>query len=111
MINEFSQTNKIMTAPGSQELINQDINTTNDQSIGAEKGPTSIKRLSIIIPAYNEENTIAKILDRINEVILLQNIEKEVIIVNDCSKDNTEAALLNYMNTTPNRNTSSTLEK
>ncbi|MBO9203283.1 MULTISPECIES: glycosyltransferase family 2 protein [Niastella] len=61
-----------------------------------------IKRLSIIIPAYNEENTIALILDRINEVKLLRSIEKEVIIINDCSKDNTEAVLKNYLTNTPN---------
>jgi glycosyltransferase involved in cell wall biosynthesis len=61
-----------------------------------------IRRLSIIIPAYNEENTIALILDRINEVKLIKNLEKEVIIVNDCSTDNTETALRNYLNTTPN---------
>ncbi|THU39781.1 glycosyltransferase family 2 protein [Niastella caeni] len=58
---------------------------------------TSITRLSIIIPAFNEEKTIALILDRINEVKLLRNIEKEVIIVNDCSKDNTELAIQNYI--------------
>src|SRR4051812_8820149 len=40
--------------------------------------------------------------DRINEVKLIKNIEKKVIVLNDCSKDNTEAALLNYMNSTPN---------
>ena len=56
----------------------------------------SIKRLSIIIPAYNEENTIALILDRINEVKLMRNIEKEVIIVNDCSSDKTETVIQNY---------------
>jgi glycosyltransferase involved in cell wall biosynthesis len=56
----------------------------------------NIKRLSIIIPAYNEEKTIALILDRINEVKLIRNIEKEVIIVNDCSIDNTETIIQNY---------------
>ncbi|OQP61802.1 glycosyl transferase [Niastella vici] len=61
-----------------------------------------MKRLSIIIPAYNEENTISLILDRINEVKLIRNIEKEVIIVNDCSKDNTEAAIQQYMNNKEN---------
>jgi glycosyltransferase involved in cell wall biosynthesis len=59
--------------------------------------PSNIKRLSIIIPAYNEEKTIALILDRINEVKLIRNIEKEVIIVNDCSKDNTEQIIQNYI--------------
>src|ERR1044072_9151377 len=61
-----------------------------------------IKKLSIIIPAYNEENTISLILDRINEVKLIRNIEKEVIIVNDCSKDNTEAAVQKYMSNKEN---------
>jgi glycosyltransferase involved in cell wall biosynthesis len=57
----------------------------------------AISKLSIIIPAYNEEKTIALILDRINEVKLIRNIEKEVIIVNDCSTDNTEVAVQSYM--------------
>src|SRR5215813_6566058 len=53
-------------------------------------------KLSIIIPAYNEGATIHMILDRIDEVKLLNNIQKELIIVNDCSKDNTEEAILQY---------------
>lgn len=57
----------------------------------------NIKRLSIIIPAYNEEKTISLILDRINEVNLIRNIEKEVIIINDCSKDNTEQIVQDYI--------------
>ena len=59
--------------------------------------PVNIKRLSIIIPVYNEEKTITLILDRINEVKLIRNIEKEVIIVNDCSNDNTEQIIQNYI--------------
>lgn len=56
-----------------------------------------IKRLSIIIPTYNEEKTIVTILNRINEVKLINNIEKEVIVVNDCSKDNTEQLVQEYI--------------
>lgn len=56
-----------------------------------------ISRLSIIIPAYNEENTITTILDRINEVKLISNFEKEVIIVDDCSKDRTGQVIQEYM--------------
>lgn len=56
-----------------------------------------ISRLSIIIPAYNEEKTITTILDRINEVRLISNIEKEVIIVDDCSKDRTGEVAQAYM--------------
>jgi glycosyltransferase involved in cell wall biosynthesis len=60
-----------------------------------------INKLSIIIPAYNEEKTIATILDRINEVKLISNIEKEVIIVDDCSKDNTAEVVKAYIESTP----------
>ncbi|MCS6820275.1 MAG: glycosyltransferase family 2 protein [Microscillaceae bacterium] len=55
-----------------------------------------ITKLSIIIPAYNEGKTIHLILDKIKAVQLVNQIEKEVIIVNDCSKDNTEEVVLNY---------------
>jgi len=53
-------------------------------------------KLSIVIPAYNEGPTIHRILDKINAVVLPNAIEKEVIIVNDCSRDNTEEAILAY---------------
>jgi glycosyltransferase involved in cell wall biosynthesis len=60
-----------------------------------------IKKLSIIIPAYNEETTITFILDKIRNVRLIHNIEKEVVIVNDCSKDNTEDVINNYISANP----------
>lgn len=56
-----------------------------------------IKKLSIVIPAYNEEKTIHLILNKIKTVVLRNGIEKEIIIVNDCSKDNTKQAIENYM--------------
>jgi len=52
--------------------------------------------LSIIIPAYNEESTIHFILDKVRCVKLLQDIDKEVIVVNDCSTDNTADAVEVY---------------
>jgi glycosyltransferase involved in cell wall biosynthesis len=55
-----------------------------------------IKRLSIIIPAYNEEKTIEQILNKILQVRLIQDIEKEIIIVNDCSTDATESVVRSY---------------
>jgi glycosyltransferase involved in cell wall biosynthesis len=55
------------------------------------------EKLSILIPVYNEGRTIHKILDRIDAVQLVNNIKKEIILVNDCSTDNTEEALRNYM--------------
>lgn len=63
-----------------------------------------MKKLSIIIPAFNEGNTIHLILDKIKQVHLLNNIEKEIIIVNDCSTDHTEEAIQNYMDTNKSLN-------
>lgn len=57
--------------------------------------------LSIVIPAYNEERTIHRILDKIKAVELTQGIEKEIIITNDCSKDDTEGAIRRYMDANP----------
>ena len=57
--------------------------------------------LSIIIPAYNEEPTIHLILDKVRQVQLPSSWEKEVILVNDYSKDNTEGAIRKYQNEFP----------
>jgi len=58
-----------------------------------------INKLSIIIPAYNEGRTIHLILDKIKAVQLLNDIQKEIIIVNDCSSDDTEQAIRLYQQT------------
>lgn len=53
-------------------------------------------KLSIIIPAYNEENTIQTILEKVRTVELIGNTNKEIIVVNDCSKDGTEKKVFEY---------------
>lgn len=63
---------------------------------------SDIKKLSIVIPAYNEANTIHFILNKVEAVKLSNNIQKEYIIVNDCSSDNTEAAIKSYISSNPN---------
>ncbi len=60
-----------------------------------------ISKLSIVIPAYNEGATIHNILDKVKAVQLINNISKEVILVNDCSTDNTEEAILKYKDANP----------
>lgn len=60
--------------------------------------------LSIIIPAYNEAATIHKILNKVKSVQLLDNIKKELIIVNDCSTDTTNEAIAKYMKENPELN-------
>ena len=56
-----------------------------------------IKLLSIIIPAYNEGKTIHLILNKIKTVQLIDEIQKELIIVNDFSTDNSEEIIKQYM--------------
>ncbi len=62
------------------------------------------KKLSIVMPAYNEERTIHFILDKVRAVRLLNGIEKELIITNDCSSDDTEGAVRRYMAAHPELN-------
>lgn len=63
-----------------------------------------IKKLSVIIPAYNEGRTIHLILEKVKAVKLIDDIKKEVILVNDCSTDDTEAAIKKYMTANPDFN-------
>jgi glycosyltransferase involved in cell wall biosynthesis len=61
-------------------------------------------KLSIVVPAYNEEKTIESVLAKISEVKLINNIDKELIVVNDCSKDNTEQVVKDYAAKHPHLN-------
>lgn len=54
-------------------------------------------QLSIIIPAYNEANSISRILQKVSDVSLIQNVEKEIIIINDHSTDNTQQIVDDYI--------------
>jgi glycosyltransferase involved in cell wall biosynthesis len=57
--------------------------------------------LSIVIPAYNEERTIHLILDRVRDVVLPPTWNKEIILVNDFSGDNTAGAIRQYQTQNP----------
>jgi glycosyltransferase involved in cell wall biosynthesis len=63
-----------------------------------------VNKLSIAIPAYNEARTIHLILDQIKAVDLVGGIEKELVIVNDASTDETALAVRNYMEANPELN-------
>ncbi len=54
-------------------------------------------KLSIIIPAFNEGGTIHLILDKIKNVTLIGNVKKEIIIINDCSTDETGQRVGKYI--------------
>lgn len=61
-----------------------------------------IQKLSIIIPAYNEEKTIVKVLAIISNLELIQSIEKEILVVNDSSSDNTRHLVEQFIDQNPN---------
>ncbi|MGZ3862610.1 MAG: glycosyltransferase family 2 protein [Bacteroidia bacterium] len=62
------------------------------------------EKLSIIIPAYNEARTIHLILDKVLDVKLINDIEKEIIIVNDFSSDDTKGVIEKYIAAHPQVN-------
>ena len=64
---------------------------------------SKISKLSIVVPCYNEEATIHLILDKVLNVRLTNDIEKEIILVNDCSKDRTRETLEAYVASHPQK--------
>lgn len=52
-----------------------------------------MQKLSIIIPVYNEARTIGEVIHVIDQLELIESIEKELIIVNDCSTDKTQEGI------------------
>ena len=63
-----------------------------------------MKTLSIIIPVYNEENTILSILNALSEVTLIGDFQKEIIMVDDCSSDNSKSIISKYIEENPDKN-------
>jgi len=57
--------------------------------------------LSVIIPVYNEERTIHFILNKIKDITLNGGLAKELIIVNDCSTDQTSVVIRKYIENNP----------
>lgn len=60
-----------------------------------------IKKLSIIIPAYNEEKTIVQVLATISKLELVHGIEKEILVINDSSSDQTKLLTENFLTANP----------
>ena len=64
----------------------------------------NINKLSIIIPAYNEADTIHLILNKIITVKLINNIQQEIIIIDDASTDKTKENIKKYIEENPKAN-------
>jgi glycosyltransferase involved in cell wall biosynthesis len=61
----------------------------------------NLTTLSIIVPVYNEEATIALILNSIKNVAMINDIKKEIIVVNDCSTDNSDNEIKKFIEKNP----------
>jgi len=62
----------------------------------------TLKKLSIIIPVFNEENTIFDLLKKVDELELSHKVEKEMIIVNDASSDASFEKIIEFLSSRKN---------
>ena len=56
-----------------------------------------IKGLTIIIPVFNEDDTIYELLSVVHKIDLLGNIKKDIIVVNDFSNDNSRKEIKRFI--------------
>jgi glycosyltransferase involved in cell wall biosynthesis len=56
-----------------------------------------MNKLSIVIPAYNEAETIYEVLQKVLDVELHQGFQKEILLVNDCSTDRMEEVIHEFI--------------
>jgi len=64
----------------------------------------NFSKLSIVIPVFNEADTIHLILDKVKNIKLLNDIQKEIILINDCSTDKTDESIKKYIYNNSNLN-------
>jgi glycosyltransferase involved in cell wall biosynthesis len=57
--------------------------------------------LSIIIPVFNEEKTITELLGKVGSVEIQGGVQKEIVIVNDCSTDTSEEVIFRFRDAHP----------
>lgn len=62
---------------------------------------TTFHKLSVVIPCYNEATTIGIILEKVMNTLLIDSIEKEIIVVDDCSNDETGTIIEEFIEDNP----------
>jgi len=55
--------------------------------------PVSFRKLSVVVPVFNERNTLVELLRRVRSVDLPDDIEREIVVVDDGSSDGTRDVL------------------
>jgi glycosyltransferase involved in cell wall biosynthesis len=63
-----------------------------------------LKKLSILIPAFNEEKTIHEVLIQLGKLQLINGVEKEILVIDDCSTDSTPDLVRQFIKTNPELN-------
>ena len=58
-------------------------------------------KLSVIVPAFNEEPTVKLILKKLSQVLLVQDTSMEIIVVNDASTDETAHITTSFIKNNP----------
>jgi len=58
-----------------------------------DRTPPKIRKLSVIVPVFNERNTVVEVLRRMRAVELPDGIDREIIVVDDGSTDGTRDVL------------------
>lgn len=61
-----------------------------------------IRKLSILIPAYNEESTIYEVLEKVDQLPLVRGVDKEIVVINDYSSDHTQEQVEQFIVKYPN---------
>lgn len=56
-----------------------------------------IQKLSIVIPVYNEQESIYPLLSKVNSLNLIHNIKKQIIVIDDCSSDSSKAEIERFI--------------
>jgi glycosyltransferase involved in cell wall biosynthesis len=65
----------------------------NDHQFGSDPRHTPLHKLSIVIPVYNEEETVQTLINLVVKARLPDGVIRQIVCVNDCSKDGTAAKL------------------
>lgn len=58
-------------------------------------------KLSILVPAFNEQATIRAVLEKLNEVVFAYPVQKEIIVIDDCSTDATGSIVSEFASQHP----------
>ena len=90
-----------LSGPGNRSSIgSEEDRGTADRQKGDTNRPAPVRRLSIVIPVYNESNTIERLLEAVLRAPS-PGFEKEILVVDDASTDGTSAVLEKLSATQP----------